>query len=178
MKNIGLALMYSILPLSSAMTFAHAPTENIQQYISTQLNIVGQVKHDLHLDVAQLANYRQTIQNVQISKKNGEISENARYQGVRLTELLNAAEVTTTHHNDVKKMIIVATAKDGYQVVFSWNELFNTAIGEGVLVIYRKDGQILDDRTGRIALISSRDHFTGPRFVKWLDEIRVVQLSN
>ncbi|WP_171294774.1 molybdopterin-dependent oxidoreductase [Acinetobacter populi] len=178
MKKIYLALCCVILPCFSPLTLAHAPTENIQQYISTELKIVGQVKQALTLDVNALSQYPQVIQNMQISKKNGEISELIQYQGVRLTDVLNAADIMTTHHNDVKKIIVIASAKDDYQVVFSWNELFNSPNGEGVIVIYQQDGHMLDDKTGRIALISSRDKLTGPRFVKWLDEIRVVQISN
>ena len=79
-------------------------------------------------------------------------------------------------HNDVKKLAIIATATDGYAVVFSWGELYNAPAGEGVIVYYQKNGKALDDNDGEIALISAKDIRTGPRHVKWLNGIEVRKL--
>jgi len=68
---------------------------------------------------------------------------------------------------------VIASATDGYKVVFSWSEIFNSPVGEGVIVFFEKDGKPLADDEGRIALISSRDLRTGPRHVKWLSGIEV-----
>ena len=72
-----------------------------------------------------------------------------------------------------KKMAIIAGASDGYKVVFSWNEIFNSPIGDGVIVFFEKDGFPLADDEGRIALVSTKDLRTGPRHVKWLQSIEV-----
>lgn len=58
-------------------------------------------------------------------------------------------------------------------MVFSWSELFNSAVGDQVLVIFESDGKPLRDDEGRIALISAADLRTGPRHVKWLQDIEV-----
>jgi hypothetical protein len=92
---------------------------------------------------------------------------------VRLTDILEKAEILTLGHNDVKKMAIIATASDGYKVVFSWSEIFNSPVGEGVMVFFEKNGLPLADDEGRIALVSSKDTRTGPRHVKWLQDIEV-----
>ena len=75
-------------------------------------------------------------------------------------------------------MAIIATASDGYKAVFSWNELFNSANGQGVIIIYQRDGLPLDEKAGQIALISTRDLATGPRFVKWIKEINVLKVTD
>jgi hypothetical protein len=62
---------------------------------------------------------------------------------------------------------------NGYQAVFSWGELFNTAIGRGVLVAFERDAQPLREGEGRIALVSTEDERAGPRHVKWLHRIDV-----
>ncbi|MBK7252189.1 MAG: hypothetical protein IPI06_15355 [Gammaproteobacteria bacterium] len=75
-------------------------------------------------------------------------------------------------------MVVVATASDGYKAVFSWSELFNSPVGEGVLVFFEKDGMPLADDEGRIALISAKDLRTGPRHVKWLQGIEVRKIAD
>ena len=67
----------------------------------------------------------------------------------------------------------IASASDGYKVVFSWSELFNSPIGDGVLVMFEKDGNPIGDEEGRLALISTKDIRTGSRHVKWLNDIEV-----
>jgi hypothetical protein len=77
----------------------------------------------------------------------------------------------------VSEQVIIAGAVDGYQVVFSWPELFNTEVGSGVLVVFERDGQPFADREGRVALVSARDLHTGPRSVKWLARLDVKVLK-
>ncbi len=100
------------------------------------------------------------------------------FKGVRLTDILDQAKILAPGHNDVKKLAIIATASDGYKAVFSWNELYNSPIGEGVMVFFEKNGQPLSDDEGRIALVSSKDSRTGPRHVKWLQAIEVRRVAD
>jgi hypothetical protein len=41
-------------------------------------------------------------------------------------------------------MFIVVSAKDGYKVVFFWQEIMNTPVGGGVLILIERDGKPLD----------------------------------
>ncbi|MRW91780.1 molybdopterin-dependent oxidoreductase [Duganella sp. FT80W] len=97
-------------------------------------------------------------------------------KGVRLRAVLERAKVLTPDHNTVKKLAIIASASDGYKVVFSWSELFNSALGDEVLVLFERDGQPLTAAEGPLALISGKDIRTGPRHVKWLQAIEVRQI--
>ena len=74
-------------------------------------------------------------------------------------------------------MAVLAIASDGYTVVFSWSEIFNSPVGDGILVFFEKDGVPLGDDEGRIALISAKDIRTGPRHVKWLQSIEVRKIA-
>lgn len=78
---------------------------------------------------------------------------------------------------DFRKSAVIATASDGYRVVFSWSELYLSPIGDGALVVYERDGAPLDDSEGRIAPVSLKDTRPGPRHVKWLQslELRVLE---
>lgn len=42
-----------------------------------------------------------------------------------------------------------------------------------MLVIHERDGKPLDDREGRIALVSGKDIRGGPRNVHWLNRVDV-----
>lgn len=59
-------------------------------------------------------------------------------------------------------------ASDGYKVVFSWNELYNTATGDKAYII--TDGIKPDQQ---IAIIVPTDLKTGRRFLKALQTIKV-----
>ena len=95
------------------------------------------------------------------------------YRGVRLIDLLNQVGIDEQGHTDARRMVVIARATDGYRVTFSWNELFNTEIGDSVLIAYEKDGILLGPEQGDLLLISGKDIRTGPRHVRWLSEIEV-----
>ena len=80
---------------------------------------------------------------------------------------MSAAKPTETRARDLRKSNVVASASDGYEVVFSWAELFISPVGDNVFVVYERDGAPLADDEGRIALVTPGDR--GPaRHVKWL----------
>jgi hypothetical protein len=59
-------------------------------------------------------------------------------------------------------------------VVFSWQEIFNTAVGGGVMLLLERDGKPLRAESGGLELISTEDYFTGSRCVKGLENIELV----
>ncbi|MFZ1984226.1 MAG: hypothetical protein WAU91_07415, partial [Desulfatitalea sp.] len=95
-------------------------------------------------------------------------------RGVLLENVIRMAEVIREEDNDTKKMFIVASADDGYKVVFSWQEIFNTPIGGGVMILIEKEGSSLCEAAGALELISAEDYFTGARYVKRLRKIEVL----
>jgi DMSO/TMAO reductase YedYZ molybdopterin-dependent catalytic subunit len=99
-------------------------------------------------------------------------------QGVRLRALLEEAALAERDRSDWRKSVVIAIARDGYRVVFSWPELFNTEPGAQVMVAYERDGAPLAAGEGPIALSAPGDIRTGPRHVKWLERIEVRVLRN
>lgn len=100
------------------------------------------------------------------------------YAGVRLTEILDACGLSEQPRSDLKRCVIVAVGRDGYEAVFSWNELYNATIGEQVLVLYERNAQALDAHMGRLCLISANDARLGPRHLRGLFEVRVIHLGS
>jgi len=97
-----------------------------------------------------------------------------RCRGVLLADIINRAEILITGHNDTRKMFLIAASDDSYKVVFSWQEIFNTPTGEGIMVLLEKDGRSLYDEYGAVDLVSARDFLTGPRYVRRLRSVEIV----
>ena len=97
-------------------------------------------------------------------------------RGILLTDIINEAEVIVIDHNDTKKMYVVVAAKDGYRTVFSWQELYNTEVGKGVIVVLEKGKRKLYEETGSVDLFSSCDFLTGPRYVKKVATIEIIMI--
>lgn len=153
-------------------------THGNEKFVSQHLEIAGLIKHPVTLDVGDLKKLaQQSIGDTPLTCQSGaDMGKTGKLQGVLLRDVLERADVISKAHNDVKKIIVVATATDGYKVVFSWSELFNSPVGQGVVIFFQRDGKALDDDEGRIALISTQDIRTGPRHVKWLNKIEVIKV--
>lgn len=143
--------------------------------ISTTLRIHGLVRQPQMLTVETLQQFKPvSIEQIPITSASGSPrGELKQLVGVPLRDLLDKAEIQLDSRHDSKKIAIIASGTDDYRVIFSWSEIYNTRVGEGVIVFYQQEGRPLPDRSGRIALISRDDLRTGPRHVKWLNDIEV-----
>ncbi|MBN4667094.1 molybdopterin-dependent oxidoreductase [Pandoraea nosoerga] len=95
------------------------------------------------------------------------------YKGVRLTALLDLAQWRLPQARDFTRAYVLAHGADGYAVMFSWHELYNTPVGVGALVVYERDGQPLGDEEGGIGLISTCDLRVALRQVRALERLTV-----
>lgn len=140
------------------------------------LCVTGRVRQPLALSMKELCSMdTEEIQDIPIicgtGTPEGRIES---CRGVLLENIIRKAEVIKEDHNDTKKMFIVASATDGYKVVFSWQEIFNTIVGGGVMILIERDGKQLSAEDGGLELISAEDYFTGSRYVKGLKNIEVI----
>ncbi|QGZ58738.1 molybdopterin-dependent oxidoreductase [Paraburkholderia acidiphila] len=99
------------------------------------------------------------------------------YRGARLTDLLEAAQLRNDVHGDFKRMVFLAVGHDGYFVTFSWHELFNTPVGQQVIVAYECGDTTLDAQQGAPVLFSGADLVPAPRHVKRLARIEARVLA-
>jgi DMSO/TMAO reductase YedYZ molybdopterin-dependent catalytic subunit len=136
---------------------------------STSVTVAGNVAQSLTLTVADLKRYP-AHQVDYASRSSGEekgAAPTRHYTGCLLRDVLTAAKPVESKPRELRKSYVVAAASDGYEVVFSWAELFVSPVGDSVFVVYERDGAPLPDDEGRIALIVLTD--TRPvRQVKWL----------
>lgn len=162
-----------------AIAAGKGKTDNTAAYVTNQLTITGAVENKLTLTVEDLKKFPiHAAGDIQLICQSGaDKGKLENIKGVSLRDILEKAVVVAPDHNDVKKMAVIAAASDGYKVVFSWSEIFNSPNGEGVFVFFEKDGKPLGDDEGRIAMISTKDTKTGPRHVKWLENIEVRKIA-
>lgn len=139
---------------------------------SALLEVVGQVQDPLVLSRTELlAMTRRDYADQRTVVQDGkEVKSTVRYQGVPLKELLDRAGLKPDRR-EIRKAIVLLTAKDGYQASFSWGELYNSALGDGVIVVLREGNDELLDTDGLPGLRSLQDTRSGPRHVRWLTRI-------
>lgn len=107
----------------------------------------------------------------------GGVEQRTTLRGVKLPALLEQIGLSAQARAEWKTLLVTATATDGYRAIFAWPELSNTPVGEGVLVVYERDGQPLQAREGRLALQSTGDFRMGARHVRNLLRIEVSLLD-
>jgi len=99
------------------------------------------------------------------------------YEGVSLQEILKKAGISVGRQMRGKALAgyVLASAKDGYQVVFSLGELDPHLGGTKILVADKRDGKALFEYQGPLRLVVPADK-EGARSVRMLQELHVVML--
>jgi hypothetical protein len=88
------------------------------------------------------------------------------FSGHLVREVLLRAGFGLANDRGARFAVVEAVATDGYRAVFSWGELFNTVVGDQVIVIESQDGRQLDALAGPLALRSLADLRSGARHVR------------
>jgi hypothetical protein len=139
------------------------------------VEVTGQVQQALSLSRADLLalKRREYAEQRTVTQDGREVQLAVRYEGVPLRELLDRAGLKPDRYQ-IRKAVVLLTAKDGYQASFSWGELYNSGLGDGVIVVLRQGNDELLDSDGLPALRSLQDSRPGPRHVRWLARIEVL----
>lgn len=171
------------LVAGALLCVAHSWPALAQTPAAPALTVKGNVERELTLSLDELKKLpAQRIEDVRVVREQGaataaqEIAR--RYAGCLLREVLDRAKLVEKNRMDLRKSVVIVTASDGYRAVFSWAELYLSPIGDGVLVVYERDGAALPDTEGPLALVSLKDTRPGPRHVKWLRTIEVRALTD
>ncbi len=159
----------------ATLCFALAIAAQTSPQVTTNLTVSGNVAQPLTLTIDDLRAYpsHQIDYRPRAGVPARDPTESIRhYKGCLLRDVLTAARPIENKARDLRKSYVVATASDGYEVVFSWAELFISSIGDNVFVVYERDGVPLGEDEGRIALIVTSD--TRPvRHIKWLQALKL-----
>ena len=165
------------LVLAAFVFSASAQKENIPTI--ENFSIEGKVKKGLTVSLADLSSYKSySVDSIVITNYLGERrSSLKKVKGVLLKDILDKVEIDAENHKVLSEYYFVCIASDNYKVVFSWNEIFNSDVGKSVYIITGQDGSWAYVLDNRIALVSSKDHMTGRRYVKGLQKIVIERIK-
>lgn len=152
-----------------------APSQPAPAQAGVILSVVGEVVQPLALGRNDLLAWpRQTYnEDRRVGQGGKEVTLAVQYQGVPLRELIERAGLKPDRRA-VRRAVVLLTARDGYQASYSWGELFNSPLGDGVVVVLRQGNDELLDTDGLPALRSLQDLRPGPRHVRWLQRVEVI----
>lgn len=92
-------------------------------------------------------------------------------KAILFRDVLNGTELITNKPKDFNSYYIECVGSDGYKVVFSRNELYNTANGDNTYIVLEKDGKKGKDIDDRIAILIMMGPGKGHIYVKGLKEV-------
>ena len=154
-----------------------AQKENIPT--TENFSIEGKVKKSLTVSLADLTSYKSySIDSIVITNHLGERrSALKNVKGVLLKDIFSKIEIDAETPKVLSEYYFVCIASDNYKVVFSWNEIFNSATGKSVYILTGLEGKPASALDNRIALVSPKDEMTGRRYVKGLQKIVVERVK-
>jgi len=167
-------MKYFILFIFSFSTL-HLYAQHKDIPVTAEFVITGAVNKEITFRIADIAAMKQDV--IGDVVLHGHKTDTAKQmKGVPLKDMIDSAGIKAGDHKAYNSFVIILTASDGYKNVYSWNELFNTDIGNRVYIITEMNGKTMDQMPDRIAVYSLADAFTGRRHMVGLAKIEVKQL--
>lgn len=145
--------------------------------VTEMVVVKGAVEKEVTITIAHLtAIADKPIADVVITNHLGEAkSKSTGLRGVLVRDILNSVAIKAESPKILSEFYLVFVATDGYTVVYSWNELFNSPTGESCYFITAKDGKKLPEMPDRILMLTPTDTKTGRRNLKSLSRIVVAR---
>jgi len=142
-----------------------------------QFTITGQVKRESVITMDSLNSYpAKKIGDIKVTDHLGNFKHgDEKLKGVLLKDILMHSQLATTSPKLYSQFYFTCVGADGYKVVYSWNELFNTPVGDNVYILMEKNGVKADKLPESLQMTSMLDIKTGRRYLHNLDKIIVNQ---
>lgn len=165
--KIGLTFFLFLISIVASGQKFDRPTE--------EFFITGQVKKELKFTLNDLGKFpSKNINEVVITNHLGEQRSTAReLKGVLIKDLFWKIELQEDSPKRFSEFYFVFVAADNYKVVYSWNEIFNSPIGDSLYLITSKDGKLDQEMEERMLVITPIDYKTGRRYIKGLSKVLV-----
>lgn len=146
---------------------------------SETLKVEGKIKVGKTFSIADLEAFpKVVIPDQTLYNHKGEVKSTVKnMKGVLLKTVLESAEFDCEKPKELNEFYFVFVATDGYKVVFSWNEIYNTEAGNHFYFVTEMEGKKLKDLEQRILFISTADLKPGRRYIKGLEKILVKRLE-
>lgn len=145
---------------------------------SKEFVVGGQVEKTLTINLNSLQAY-QTVSMDSLAIYNHLMQRKSsikNIKGVLLKDVLADLEIIADNPKLLSEYYLVCTATDNYNVVLSWNEVFNSK-SDNILILTSFDTDPVKAEKGHIAMIVPGDKATGRRFVKGLNKISILRVN-
>lgn len=151
----------------------------INAQISKSISVTGDIVKPLSIKFDELKNYKQqSVDSLAIyNHKMDYKSTLKKIKGVLLKDVLSKVDFQSESPKLLSEFYLVCIADDGYKVVFSWNEIFNSGNGDQALIITELNGTDVSQLKENIMLITPTDKATGRRYVKNLSKIIIQKIN-
>lgn len=137
----------------------------------SEVELAGLLERPAKLSLTDLQRF--AAETLTVSFLSGQGLEQHTYKGVRLAALLQQAGLKLENRkNDKLRKLVLATAKDGYTVIFSWAELDPEFGAQPVLLAWEEDGKPLQGERGPFRLVVPGDK-RGGRYVSGVIRLEV-----
>ncbi len=143
------------------------------QQISDHFTIEGEIQKPVEIGSAQLKNYHLiSLDSMTVFSHDMKIRSVMRnIKGILLKDILSTVDISAKNLKELSAYYIECIGTDGYKILFSWNEIFNSETGDHVMIVTEKNGGDYTNQNDRIALITPTDKATGRRYLKWVNRI-------
>lgn len=144
-----------------------------------QFSITGQIKKSALITMDSLNSYPlKEIGDISVTSHTGDFKhKDEKLKGVLLKDILSHSELDAASPRLYSQFYFTCIGADGYKVVYSWNELFNTPVGDHVYIVMEKNGVKADKLPESLQMASMLDFKTGRRYLHNLDKIVVSQVQ-
>lgn len=148
--------------------------------VTETATVTGAIEKETTITIAQLtAMPAKPVADVLITNHTGEPRSKAKgMKGILVKDVLAAVVIKSESPKVLSEFFFTFFASDGYKVVYSWNELFNSPTGDNCYFITEKEGKTLSEMPERLLVLTPTDFRTGRRHIKGLSRIVVSRAAN
>lgn len=139
----------------------------------------GQVKNPVVFTLSMLDTFKsKSLNDVATVNHMGQVLRTIKNaKGILLKDVLAGIQLKSSSPKQSFSYYMVFIASDGFKVVFSRNEIFNTVNGDNTYVLTEEDGKKLKDTDDRIAILMMMGKGKGHIYVKGLNQILIKSVS-
>jgi hypothetical protein len=170
MKKLLLLLML----IYSGVAFGQDKYKTTQQF-----SVGGKIKNPSVITMDSLMHYAiSPVGDINVTDHTGAFKhKDEQLKGILLKDILSHTLLDAASPKLYSAFYYTCVGSDGYKVVYSWNELFNTEVGNHVYIIMEKNGVKADQLPESIQMTSMMDMKTGRRYLHNLDKIVISEAN-
>jgi len=173
LRNMKNLIAFTFLFCFGASVMAQStltPTDNIR--------IFGEIEKEVSYCIEDILKFNAVnVEDQLIYNHAGEVKDTLNHlKGVLLKDFLKDVKFNYNKPKELNEFYFVFTASDGYRVVFSWNEIYNSEAGNSFYIITKMKGKSMKELDQRIVFLSSKDLKSGRRYIKCLQSIEIRKL--